>query len=78
MPQGSHPGRHIMSYRQLRVKDLPKVYTWRLEVESQPATSRTEGIDHHQARREESQRARCPGARFCGRSPGRPTFLKDF
>src|SRR6218665_113285 len=27
-------GRHIMSYRQLRVMDLPKVITWRLEVES--------------------------------------------
>src|SRR6218665_636515 len=25
-------GRHIMSYRQLRVKDLPKVPMWRLEV----------------------------------------------
>src|SRR6218665_2236540 len=26
-------GRHILSYRQLRVKDLPEVPTWRLEVE---------------------------------------------
>ena len=26
--------RHITSYRQLRVKDLPKVPTWRLELES--------------------------------------------
>jgi len=32
--QGSHTGHRIMSYRQLRVKDLPKVPTWRLEVES--------------------------------------------
>jgi len=27
-------GRHITSYRQLRVNDLPKVPTWRLEVGS--------------------------------------------
>jgi len=27
-------GRHTTSYRQLRVKDLPKDPTWRLEVES--------------------------------------------
>src|SRR6218665_336479 len=33
-PQGSHAGRHITSYRQQRVKDLPKVSTWRLEWNS--------------------------------------------
>jgi len=32
LPQGIH-GRYITSYRQLRVKDLPKVPAWRLEVE---------------------------------------------
>ena len=32
--QGSHAGCHIMSYRRLRVKDLPKVPTWRLEWDS--------------------------------------------
>ena len=32
-PQGSHTGRNITSYRQLRVKDFPKVPTWRLKVE---------------------------------------------
>jgi len=29
-PQGSHAGRHITPYRQLRVKDLPKVPMWRV------------------------------------------------
>jgi len=27
-------GRHITSYRRLQMKDLPKVSSWRLEVES--------------------------------------------
>jgi len=29
--QGSHAGLHITLYRQLQVKDLPKVPTWWLE-----------------------------------------------
>ena len=41
-PQGSHRAPHL-SYRQLRVKDLPKVPTWRQEVE--PTNFRTEGTD---------------------------------
>jgi len=30
-PQGSHAWHNITSYKQLRVKDLPIVPTWRLE-----------------------------------------------
>jgi len=33
-PQCCHTGRHITSYRQLRVKDLPKVPMWQLEWDS--------------------------------------------
>jgi len=45
-PQGSHAGRYVTSYRQLRVKDFLKVPTWRL-LGFEQATVRTEGIEHH-------------------------------
>ena len=38
-------GCHITSYRQLRVKDLPKVPTWRLEVESNQRPSAPNASD---------------------------------
>src|SRR6218665_1645917 len=38
-------GRHIRSYRQLRVKDLPNVPTWRLEVESNQRPSAPKAPD---------------------------------
>jgi len=43
--QGSHRAPHP-SYRQLRVKDLPEVPTWRLEVESnqRPSTPKAQTI----------------------------------